>query len=165
MSAAGPWLALLFAVAGAVLVVRCVARGHTASGLRPLWLGLAMLAIAAPLWLFMRDPSSQSSRDVAKITQPSPPLSPEAAAAHAVIVHRCYACHSSQTSLMHAPYNLNLDVPGAIDRLAPRIYHQVVMLRAMPVGNATHMTEDERVVIARWYRARPAAEAAPGGAR
>ena len=64
---------------------------------------------------------------------------------------------------MHAPYNLDLDVPGAVDRLAPRIYHQVVMLRAMPVSNATHMTEDERAVIAHWYRSLPAsaASAAP----
>ena len=70
-----------------------------------------------------------------------------------------------QASLMHAPWNLDLDQPGAMDRLAPRIYRQVVMLRAMPVSNATHITEDERAMIARWYRSLPPAAPAKTNGR
>ena len=35
---------------------------------------------------------------------------------------------------------------------AERIYQQTVVTRVMPIGNLTGMTEDERQVIAGWYR-------------
>lgn len=156
-------IALLAALAGVVLVVRCIARGHAARDLRSLWLGLALLVVAVPL---ARLPGADTPgpSTASAITPAAHPDSPEATAARTVIERRCYACHSVRTSLMHAPYDLNLDAPGAIDRLAPRIYRQVVMLRAMPVGNTTHMTEDERAVIARWYRSLPGRTAAEAAA-
>lgn len=160
MSAFLSTLAVVMAALGAGLVLRCIVRAHTAREWRPLWLGLLLLVAAVPLWMSTR---SRGPSRPAVASAATHPMTPAAAAAQAVIVRRCYACHSAQTSLMHAPYNLDLDVPGAVDRLAPRIYHQVVMLRAMPVSNATHMTEDERAVIAHWYRSLPAsaASAAP----
>lgn len=162
---AGPLLsciALLLAGSGLLLVFRCIARGHTIRDLRSLWLGIALVAASVPLWMSAPGTATDVEHDHVVERQGR---SPEATAAHAVVVRRCYACHSARTSLMHAPYNLNLDTPGAIDRLAPRIYRQVVMLRAMPVGNTTHMTEDERAVIARWYRSLPASAQSGTAAR
>jgi uncharacterized membrane protein len=33
------------------------------------------------------------------------------------------------------------------------MYQQVVVLKLMPFGNATQMTDDERALIKRWYEA------------
>ena len=36
---------------------------------------------------------------------------------------------------------------------AQTVYQQVVVLKQMPFGNATQMTDDERAVVKRWYEA------------
>ena len=35
---------------------------------------------------------------------------------------------------------------------ATRLHRQTVVLRAMPIGNLTGITEAERAVVDRWYR-------------
>ena len=37
---------------------------------------------------------------------------------------------------------------------AERIYQQTVVTRAMPIGNLTGITEDERRILGAWYHAR-----------
>jgi uncharacterized membrane protein len=84
------------------------------------------------------------------MSEPRPPP-----AVQALIKRHCYACHAAQPGVITAPWTVRLDQPGAVDRLSSKIYRQVVQLRAMPMGNASHMTEQERQVIARWYQSRP----------
>ena len=36
---------------------------------------------------------------------------------------------------------------------ADKIYQQTVVTRIMPIGNLTNITEEERDLIDRWYRA------------
>jgi uncharacterized membrane protein len=36
---------------------------------------------------------------------------------------------------------------------APQMYQQAVVLKAMPLNNATQITEAERNVLKRWYEA------------
>jgi uncharacterized membrane protein len=50
-----------------------------------------------------------------------------------------------------APAGVMLDTPERILANAPRIMQQAVTLRAMPLGNITHITEDERTLIGRWF--------------
>jgi uncharacterized membrane protein len=70
---------------------------------------------------------------------------------HPIITARCAACHSSHPTLMgSAPAGVLLDTPDEISQNAQRIYQQAVQLKAMPLGNVTHMTEDERTKIAAW---------------
>ena len=41
----------------------------------------------------------------------------------------------------------------AITRQAQQIYQQAVVLKAMPMNNATQITDAERAVLARWFQA------------
>lgn len=144
------WLALGLSVLGVALVLRCIARGHAVRDLRSLWLGMALLALSVPLWFGSRmvpPPADSTTRALAG-SQPPP-------AVQALIKRHCYACHAAQPGVMTAPWTVRLDQPGAVDRLSSKIYRQVVQLRAMPMGNASHMTEQERQVIAHWYQSRP----------
>jgi uncharacterized membrane protein len=90
------------------------------------------------------------------------PIVPQAQAANAptvkvadiapVLQQRCVACHSSHPTMMgSAPAGVLLDTPDEISQNAQRIYQQAVTLKAMPLGNVTHMTDDERMKIAAWF--------------
>jgi uncharacterized membrane protein len=91
------------------------------------------------------------------------PITPEAQAANAptvkvtdvaaILQQRCVACHSAHPTLMGAaPAGVLLDTPDEISKNAQRIYQQAVTLKAMPLGNVTHMTDDERMKIAAWFQ-------------
>jgi uncharacterized membrane protein len=74
----------------------------------------------------------------------------------AIIAQRCTTCHSShptQTGFAAAPAGILLDTPELIHQNSEKVYKQVVQLKAMPIGNLTQMTEDERALIAGWYEA------------
>jgi uncharacterized membrane protein len=91
-----------------------------------------------------------------------PPVVPQADAANApalriadiqpILQARCAACHSAHPTLMGAaPVGVMFDTPDEISQNAQRLYQQAVQLKAMPLGNVTHMTDDERQKIAAWF--------------
>jgi uncharacterized membrane protein len=68
---------------------------------------------------------------------------------------RCLACHAEKPSfqgLAEAPKGVKLDTPERIEALRLQIHQQTVLSRAMPPGNITAMTDEERVLIDRWVR-------------
>ncbi len=65
----------------------------------------------------------------------------------AIIERRCVLCHNAGV----AQKNVRVDSPEAIARQAQQIYQQVVLMRLMPLGNATQITEEERALIGRWF--------------
>lgn len=70
-----------------------------------------------------------------------------------VIARRCQACHAEHPTLVAAaPAGIMLDTPQRILALRDRIGMQAVALRAMPLGNVTGMTDDERALIGAWTR-------------
>ncbi|MBV8152328.1 MAG: urate hydroxylase PuuD [Candidatus Eremiobacteraeota bacterium] len=72
---------------------------------------------------------------------------PVAFAQVAPIVHqRCTVCHSGPA----APNGVLLDTPAHIAANAPRIEEQAVATHAMPLGNATGMTDAERAALGAW---------------
>jgi uncharacterized membrane protein len=69
----------------------------------------------------------------------------------AIVAERCAACHAEHPSLVAAaPAGVLLDTPERIRAARQRIWVQAVQLRAMPMGNVTHITEEERGVLDRW---------------
>ena len=64
-----------------------------------------------------------------------------------VVSRRCVMCHNAQVQQK----NVALHTPELIGQHAQAIYQQVVMLKAMPLNNATQITDDERVLIKRWF--------------
>ena len=49
--------------------------------------------------------------------------------------------------------NVRLDSPEAVKLHAQAVFQQVVVTRAMPMNNATQITDDERAVLKRWFDA------------
>jgi uncharacterized membrane protein len=70
-----------------------------------------------------------------------------------IVAARCLACHAAHpTSIAVAPKGLMFDDPDTIKLHAAEIYQQVFVLKQMPLGNVTHITDEERRKIARWYQ-------------
>ena len=64
-----------------------------------------------------------------------------------VIEQRCVMCHGAAL----ASKNVRLDSPEELKRHALGVYQQVVVMRSMPINNATGLTEDERALFAQWF--------------
>ena len=64
-----------------------------------------------------------------------------------VFAQRCYSCHGEQVQMK----NVRFDSPEGVKQHAIGIYQQAVVLRQMPMNNATGITEEERLLIKRWF--------------
>ncbi len=64
-----------------------------------------------------------------------------------VVVQRCVMCHNEQV----ANKNMQLHTPALIAQHAQQVYQQAVVLKAMPLNNATQITDAERALLGRWY--------------
>jgi uncharacterized membrane protein len=97
---------------------------------------------------------------VALLTAPqlvaAKPLAPEEiAAVRQAFTARCVTCHAERptnVAFTAPPKGLALESDDRIRANARLIYQQVVVTRVMPLGNQTNMTEEERDLIARWFR-------------
>ncbi len=63
-----------------------------------------------------------------------------------VIAQRCVMCHNAQL----ANKGVQLHTPELIARHAQPIYQQAVLLKTMPLNNATQITDAERALLKRW---------------
>ena len=82
-------------------------------------------------------------------------------AVRTVVHQRCTTCHAASPEhpgFQTAPAGVLLETDRQILAEAPRIHHQTVLTRVMPIGNLTNITEEERALIDRWYRAGAGAE-------
>lgn len=84
----------------------------------------------------------------------APPPAPVAAATsfaqvRAIVQARCSLCHNAQL----ANKGVRLDAPDQILAHAARMYQQAVVLKAMPLNNATQITDAERAALKQWYEA------------
>jgi uncharacterized membrane protein len=71
----------------------------------------------------------------------------------AVMDARCIACHSAhptQAGFNEAPKGVMFDTAAQIKTRATLINQQVVVAKAMPLGNLTHMTDEERALLGAW---------------
>jgi uncharacterized membrane protein len=66
-----------------------------------------------------------------------------------MVDQRCVLCHNAQVQQK----NVALHTPALIKQHAQMMYQQVVVLKLMPMANATQMTDDERALLKRWFEA------------
>jgi len=137
------WLALVaLTLAGALIRVWFVMRHK---GRAPAWvwvLGLFFIAFTAFL-LSPEKPKETSRVDFPEIRK--------------IMDTRCVACHAEKPSfpgMNEAPKGVKLDTDERIRVQAGQIHQQTVLGKVMPPGNLTAMTEEERRLLDRWYRAR-----------
>ena len=136
------WLVLvLLMLAGSLIRHSFVAR-HKAlvAGQRVPWeyaaAGVAALLVLA-VWL-------------APAPQPPAPPAPARvvlADVQVVVNQRCVVCHNTQVNQK----NLMLHTPELIQQHAQAIYQQAVVLKTMPLNNATAITDAERALIKQWF--------------
>jgi len=142
------WLVLaLIMLAGALIRQFFVARHKTEmAGQRAPW-GWAIASVAILLgvavWLAPSPTASSSSAPASTVETPAQRL----AQAQAVVQQRCVMCHNAQL----ASKGVRLDSPEALTQHAQAVYQQAVVLKAMPLNNATQITDAERAVLARWF--------------
>ena len=67
----------------------------------------------------------------------------------AVVAQRCAMCHNEQV----ISKNIQLHTPELIAKNAQALYQQAVVLKAMPMNNATQITDAERGLLGRWFEA------------
>ncbi len=137
------WLALVaLTLAGALVRVWFVMRHK---GRAPAWVwGLGVLFILFTAFLL----APERPKDAAKV---------EFSEVKRVIDLRCMSCHADKPSFQgmnEAPKGVKLDSDERIRAQALQIHQQAVLGKAMPPGNLTAMTEEERRLLDRWYRAR-----------
>jgi uncharacterized membrane protein len=140
------WLVLvLMMLAGALIRHSFVARHKALVDRRtPPWgyalVGTLMIA-ALVLWLAPSPPSAQAKAAAAKPAT--------LAEVKAVVDARCVLCHNAQLQQK----NVALHTRELIQQHAQAMYQQVVVLKLMPLSNATQITDDERALIKRWFEA------------
>jgi uncharacterized membrane protein len=80
---------------------------------------------------------------------------PDTESIRIVLTRHCVQCHSATPTLMGvAPKGMMFDTPQQIESHAALIERQVSVLRVMPPGNITQMSEAEREAVSRWFATR-----------
>jgi uncharacterized membrane protein len=73
----------------------------------------------------------------------------------AIMRKHCAMCHATKPthqSFREPPKNIILETTADFKKYAAVIFAQTVQTRAMPLGNETEMTDDERAILGRWLR-------------
>ena len=106
------------------------------AGRRVWWIPVAASVgvVALALWL-EPDRSAPVQTDPVAFTQ-----------VQEIVKERCVTCHSGVT----APLGVRLETEAQILARASDIERQAVLTRAMPPGNQTGMTDEERELLASW---------------
>jgi uncharacterized membrane protein len=144
------WLVLvLLMLAGALIRHSFVAR-HQAllQGRRVPWqwaLGGCAILLGLAFALAPRPAAKTAGAAAASAALPAPSF----AQVQAVIEQRCVLCHNAQVQQK----NVALHTPALIGQHALAIYQQTSVLKLMPMGNATQITDEERALIRRWHEA------------
>src|SRR5262249_13123781 len=80
------------------------------------------------------------------------------AEALAIVSKHCVVCHAAKPtheSFGEAPKNIILEDLADLKKHAAAIYAQTVQTRAMPLGNQTGMSEDDRAILGHWLKELP----------
>ena len=144
--AAHPWAVLVLVMAAGALVRHSFVVRHKAlvQGRRVPWEYAAagtLVLLGVAVW---RAPAPQP-------VAPAVAATPAAGFAQVqqVVGTRCVMCHNEQL----ASKGVRLDSPAGIAAHAQQVYQQAVVLKLMPLNNATQISDEERGVLKRWYEA------------
>jgi len=138
------WLALLGLMALGALVRHVFNVRHQGRDARPAAGGVAVLFVFLFVALYPHDevgPAGLTAADFGQVQQ--------------VFAARCVTCHSVRPTfagITVAPKGVTFDTQQQIVANAHRAYVQVVVTKAMPLGNATGITDAERDLVGRWVR-------------
>jgi uncharacterized membrane protein len=142
------WLMVAIVLALGPVIRHFFNSRHAGKG-SPWWTwAVAAAGMAAVFWLSALD---------AELELSALPPAPEFAVVEEIVLTRCAACHGDAVGwerLLVAPKGVKLDTPARIRQHAGLIERYAVRAHAMPPGNITEMTGDERRLLAAWLAAR-----------
>ena len=135
------WLALiLLMMAGAVIRLFFVLRHKGPSR----WELVPIVAVLLGVVAWLDRPMPDIDPVASSMTLTSSPVPFERV--QTIVAARCAMCHNAVV----ANKNVRLDTADQIMLHARDIEQQAVILKAMPLNNATGITEDERATLGRW---------------
>jgi len=160
------WLVLVSVMLAAALIRHSFVSRHKAHvlGQRTPWehaiVGVALI-LSVTIWRMPAPPAAVPA------IAAGVPVAPVAAAASAasvaaavpspgsyasvksVLDQRCVLCHNAQVQNK----GIELDRPELVKQHSQEVFQQAVVLKQMPLNNATGITDQERELIRRWYDA------------
>ena len=141
------WLVLVaIMVAGALIRMSFALRHKALAYARPVpWHYAVIGTLVLAGVVFALRPAPQPAPTAAQAAAAAAPVS--FAQVQAVITQRCTLCHGAAMQSK----NLRFDSADQIEKHAQEIYQQAVVLKAMPMNNATQITDAERALIGRWF--------------
>lgn len=131
---------------------------HARKG-RPWWTWIATAAIFALIvWLStLGNGAPQAEEEEAAAVAPAYArfaADPHFEGVRDLVQSRCAMCHAKEPlwdGMIHPPKSVKLETDAEITRHAREIYLQAAVSRAMPPGNVTYLTAEDRKLLAIWY--------------
>ena len=143
------WLILIaLSLAGALIRVYFVARHFGKAS--PLPIAVAALLLIGIVTAIVPKPSANA----VNITESS--TADTFAQVSRIVAQRCASCHASKPTypgFPAPPKGVVFDNAEDIVSQAQTIHQQTVVTKAMPIGNLTQITDDERALLDQWYQA------------
>jgi len=142
------WLIVAIVLAIGPVIRHFFNSRHEGKG-SPWWTwGVAVAGMAAVAWLSAAGPRTASVGAL--------PPTPKFADVSAIVMSRCAMCHAAEpvwAGIAAPPMGIMLDTDEHVRLHAPLIAAAAVRSNAMPPGNITEMTPDERLTLASWLAA------------
>ncbi len=107
----------------------------------------ALLIAAVIVWLAPRPDARPATGERTTV--------PTLAQVQAIMQARCVSCHAKQPTypgFAAAPAGVMLETPAQLRQHAQKVLQQTVLTQAMPIGNLTQMTAEERRLVGAWVR-------------
>jgi uncharacterized membrane protein len=144
------WAVLVLIMLASVLIRQFFLSRHKGNTLWRFPLAGVGILIAVAVWIAPAKAPTPAAAGAA----PTASTSTDANAAsfaqvQAIVLLRCAMCHNAQL----AQKGVQLHTPEAVLKNATAIYQQAVLSKAMPMNNATQITEAERAVLGAWVLA------------
>jgi uncharacterized membrane protein len=143
------WLMVAIVLAIGPVIRHFFNTRHEGKG-SPWWTwGVAAAGMLAMAWLSAAGPR--------QTTTAGGPQNVNGAVAHDIVLSRCSMCHTDAPvwpGVRAPPKNVLLDSPESIERHAGLIDINAIRSRAMPPGNVTQITDQERQILAAWLASR-----------
>jgi len=143
-SARWNWAVLIALMLAGVLIRSYFVKRH--KGVNTWGLVLAALVLLGALIVALA-PAVSANRQGAGAESPA---TPSMAQVQAIVAQRCQSCHNEALSQK----NIQLHTPALIEQNAQALYQQAVVLKLMPLNNATQITEQERALLGRWFESK-----------
>jgi uncharacterized membrane protein len=140
------WAVLVLIMLASVLIRQFFLSRHKG---RTLWrfpLAGVGLLLAVAVWIAPQTPSALGTRGDAQSTAT---IATDFAAVQSIVQARCVMCHNAQV----AQKGVQLHTPELLIKQAAMVYQQAVLSKAMPMNNATGITEAERATLGAWVLA------------